>query len=229
MIGRALGLLGVLVACLCVGTVLAETVVLAMLWSRGELSAQRIDAVRAVLTGLDVESLRAAAAERDRIKGSQPSIADLARARADKFRDLEFREQSITQALDQLRSEQLKLAAETDRYKRVKSDLEAQLASLRESTINTHEESVRQIIETIKPAQAKDQLMRMIKTDEMKAAVDILSAMPVARQAKVLGEFKTDEERQRLAEMLKMIREGKDELDAIDGAQDKLKNDPNPP
>jgi len=66
----------------------------------------------------------------------------------------------------------------------------------------------------------------MIKANEMQATVDLISAMPTTRQAKVLGEFKTDEERQRLAEILKLIREGKPELDAIDGAARKLGDSP---
>jgi hypothetical protein len=50
--------------------------------------------------------------------------------------------------------------------------------------------------------------------------------MPVNRQAKVIGEFKTDEERQRLAEMLKVIREARPELSTIDSAANKLDTNP---
>jgi hypothetical protein len=213
-----------------VATVLTLAITSGYAWSSGLLNAAKWSKIMAVVQGLDVETMRAAAkAERDRADGVQPSLADLARARAARSRDLELREGAAASLLDELRAERIKLTEETSRYKRVKTEFETQLQQLRDSALATNEENVRLIIENIKPRQAKDQLMRMIRTQQMPAAVVLLASMPIAKRAKVIGEFKTDEESQKLAEMLKMIRESEPELELVDSARSKLEKKPSPP
>jgi phage-related baseplate assembly protein len=50
----------------------------------------------------------------------------------------------------------------------------------------------------------------------------ILSQMPSAQRAKLIGEFKTDAEAETLAEILKLIREGVPETALIDDTEQKL-------
>lgn len=226
--GRALGLLGALISSICIASMLVLVAAIGYLWMSGLLNERKWSKIMAVVQGLDVDAVRAAAQleRREREQGVQPSLSELARARAARSRDLELREQASSSLLDELRAERLKLTEETSRYKRVKSDFESQLQQLREAALSTNQETVRLIIENIKPRQAKDQLMRMVRNHQMAEAVTTLSAMPIARRAKVISEFKTEEESERLAEMLKMIREAEPELNLIDGARSKLDSQP---
>lgn len=221
--GKLLGMLGALVAYVCVGTVLALAIGAAMLWQSGVLTTDNVAEVTAILRGEDRNAARKAAeAEREAAANAQVSLADLARARAKGTRDLELRELALRNYHEQVRSERLKLAQEADRYKQVKAAFDAELAKLKETALATNQENARLILENIKPKQAKEQIVRMVQAGEMRAAVALLSAMPINKRSKVVAEFKTEDESEELAEMLKLIRQGEPEVPVIDQAQRQL-------
>jgi hypothetical protein len=160
---------------------------------------------------------------RARARLPQPSLAELAEARALKSRDLELREQELRNQLNLIRQEQSKLVAEADRYQRVQNDFEQRLKNLREGAVATNLENARLILENMKPKQAKEQIERMLVEGEMKQAVVLLSAMPIEKRAKIVTEFKTDKESEELAEMLRLIRAGEPEVTLIDETKNNLK------
>jgi aminopeptidase N len=221
--GKLFGMLGALVAYVSIGTVLALGMGVGYLMLNGALTRERTAEIVAILQGFDRRAAQAAAdADRDAAHASQASPADLARARALKNRDLELREQALRNYHEQVRSERVKLTQETDRYKQIKTAFDTELNTLRETAVATSQENARVILENIKPKQAKEQIVRMVQAGEMKSAVMLLSAMPVTKRAKVITEFKTDEESQLLAEMLKLIRQGEPEVTLIDRTRDQL-------
>jgi hypothetical protein len=57
--------------------------------------------------------------------------------------------------------------------------------------------------------------------------VALISAMSPAKRAKLLAEFKTPEENERLAKILTLIRTGEPELTLIDEAKAQLQPVPN--
>ena len=220
--GRLIGGLGAMISYFCIGTVLAAALMFGWLWSNGQLNPQKIQNIIAVAQGLDVAVPKAQAekdAERDSL---QPSIEDVARARAMKLRDVELREQALRQHIENVKFEQTKLSDENGRYNRIREAFEAELKSLRTGAIATNEENARLILENVKPKQAKDQILRMINNGEMQDVVMILSAMPITKRSKIITEFKTDQEAVKLAELLKLIREGVPEVDLIDETKKEL-------
>jgi hypothetical protein len=133
-----------------------------------------------------------------------------------------LREQSLTNDVAVVKSEYEKLIDEKDRYERIKAAFRAQLDELHEGVLANNRETARLILESIKPKQAKDQVLRMVKEGEMDDVVSILSLMPTTRRAKIIGEFKTEEEAATLAEILQLIREGVPEAKLIEDAQRQL-------
>ena len=73
---------------------------------------------------------------------------------------------------------------------------------------------VQRTLEAIAPKQAKEQLLRMLaeaKTpadQPMEDVLRILKAMPLDKRKKILAEFKTPEEIEKLADVLREIRLG---------------------
>ena len=223
MIGRLIGATGMLLAAICVATVAAQAILLGYLWSRGKLTERTVTRAIAAANGAELGGLSDGAA---RSKGpadaEQPSLDDLARARAVHSRDIELREQALGDNLAMVKSEYAKLIDEKDRYERIKAAFRAQLDTLREGTLANNRETARQILETIRPKQAKDQILRMVKDGQLSDVVLILSQMPSGRRAKVIQEFKTDAEAETLAEILKLVREGVPETSFIDDTEQKL-------
>lgn len=224
MIVRLIGVTSTLLAAICVATVAAQAILLGYLWSRGKLTERTVTRAIAAANGVELPGASSATVRSDQPPedAEQPSLDELARARAVHSRDIELREQSLGDNLAMVKSEYAKLIDEKDRYERIKAAFRAQLDTLREGTLANNRETARQILETIKPKQAKDQILRMVKDGQLNDVVLILSQMPGGRRAKVIQEFKTDAEAETLAEILKLVREGVPETSLIDETEQKL-------
>ena len=114
------------------------------------------------------------------------------------------------------------MADERRQFDAVRTAFNEELKKMSEGVVATGEENVRTIWEHIKPKQAKEQMLLMLEAQETEKAVSLLSAMPIAKRAKIAGEFKTPDEAQKLAEILKLLREGVPQLGVVDGAREKL-------
>lgn len=215
MIGRMIGVVAALIAAICVATVAAEALLLGFLYSRGKLDEPTVLRVVAAANGIEMLATRPVEGQSPD-SGEEVSLEAMARARALKSRDLELREQSLGENLAVTKIEYNKLIEEKDRYERIKTAFRAQLDELRGGVLANNRETARLILENMKPKQAKDQILRMVKDGEVNDVVMLLSLMPTAKRAKIIGEFKTDDESQTLAEVLKLIREGVPETKLID-------------
>jgi hypothetical protein len=215
--GKLLSGLGAIISYFCIGTVLAAALGFGFLWSKGSLNSEKMRAMIVAAQGINLADKNKAQTDKDAEGDSvQPSIEDVARARAAKLRDVELREQALRQHVENVKFEQSKLSEENGRYNRIREAFEAELKSLRTGAIATNEENARLILENVKPKQAKDQILRMINNGEMQDVVMILSAMPITKRSKIISEFKSEQESLKLAELLKLIREGVPEVDLID-------------
>lgn len=221
MIGKLLRLAYTLVAVLAVGTLLAELTVGAYCWKQGAFERARLEQVLAIIQGRAPPSAAQAVKKNDDL-AKAVSLVDLARARAIARRDFELREQSLHNRVEQFQLERIKLADETNRYNLLKTSFERQLDELRAATISDTAETTRLILENMKPKQAKEQILHMVDQGSMKEVVALISAMSPTKRSKVLGEFRTAEESNRLADILKLIRTGEPNLTLIDDAQKQL-------
>ena len=122
---------------------------------------------------------------------------------------MELREQSVENSLGQIRFEQRKLSTEREDYKRFKDTFEKVLNEQKEKAQSAGRENIRLIWENIKPKQAKEQVLQMIENGEESEVVPILSSITIAKQAKIISEFKTEEEVKKLDKILEMIRQGR--------------------
>jgi hypothetical protein len=230
--GRLLGLLVTLFVYLCVGTVLTGLILAGYALNKGYLNKEKITKIIAVAQGTDTASADATALSTDIAKPAetteQTSIDEIENRRSVQSRDLELREQSLHSGLDQLRFEQRKMLDEKKTYDSLKTNFEKQLAELQTGAQATGRENIRLIWENIKPKQAKEQILQMIAAGEQADVVAIMSAMPIAKRAKIIGEFKTDEESKKLEELLRLIREGVPETKIINQARQQIKEFSNP-
>jgi hypothetical protein len=223
MMGRLLGAATVLFAAVCVATVIALAIGLGYLRSRGKLDETTIQKLIAVANGSDTTAARPQRAGAvDDVAPEQASLEDVARQRALKSRDVELREQALNDGVSIVKTEYAKLVDEKDRYERIKSAFRAQLDELREGAMADNRDTARTILENMKPKQAKEQILRMVKEGEMTDVIKIMSLMSSAKRKKIVDEFKTPDESETLAEILKQIRAGVPETDLIDKAEESL-------
>lgn len=215
--------LGLVLACVCIATLLTQGAGIALLWSNGTLTRQRIAKVLAVLYGIEPRPVAATAtggaASTDR---EQPSWEQIEQARVLKLRQIEMREQSLAAERLRMRDAQTQLEQNRLAFDRVKSSFEAKLLEDREGALAAGQESVRALLESMKPLQAKDQILRMYEGGDVDKVVRIVAGMAPNKQAKIFAEFKSGKEPQVVAEIIKAIRDGQPLVAEIDQTQQDL-------
>jgi hypothetical protein len=220
---RMLRALGAILAWFCIATLLAQAAMLAFLWNSGRLDRPKVARLAAVLQGIEVPaagpssqpSAQAAAV-------TTVSLSEIESARATRFRQLELREQSLQNALKQIRFETKNFTVEKERFDRVYSSFKEQLSKDKVDALTKGSENARLLLESIKPKQSKELIVKMLEAEETEAVVALLEAMPIAKRAKIAAEFKTEEESLKLSEILRRIRQGLPDAAIIDEAARQL-------
>jgi len=142
---------------------------------------------------------------------SQPktlSFEELDQRRTTYTRNLELREQAVQNEKDQLAGERERLLRERKSLEMLVSDYRKQIKDADEGRVKKGYEDVRLIWENIKPKLAKELILKMIDADEKEEVVGIFASMPIPKQAKIVSEFKTEDEQKKLDDILRRIREG---------------------
>jgi hypothetical protein len=209
MIGRLLRGLVALAVYACVATVLAQAILIGYAVRTWGIDRQKAVQMLAIAYGIDLFAMHDRMRDdSDRDSPEQPSYEQILQTRAVKVRDLELREQALREGLDQLRLQQQEMADARKRYEQIKAAFDEQLAAIRDEAQAGGMDDARAKLEAIRPAQAKELLVQMIKDGEMPGVVALLRDMPTMKAARIIGEFKTPEELEQIGEVLRLIREG---------------------
>jgi hypothetical protein len=206
--GRLIAFIGGVLVYLCVGAVLSVCVFLSVGWVKGYLNQEKITGLIAVIRG---ELSHATARHDEAIAATQQksaSFEELDQRRTTFTRHLELREQAVQNAIDQIAGERERLLKEKKSFEMLVSDYRKQIKDADEGREKKGYEDVRLIWENIKPKLAKELILKMIDADEKDEVVGILASMPIPKQAKIVSEFKSEDEQKKLDDILRRIREG---------------------
>ena len=220
---RFIGILAPLVAYFAVATLLAQILLLGIATWRWDLGRDRLVQILALAQGVDLFAMRETAlVKAEDVVTEQVSFDEIRATRALKYRNLERREQALASALAQFRTEQQNLAEERRRLTTARDAFEAELNELREGAVARGMDDVRRILQSVRPAQAKAQLIEMLNNDELDTVVVLLAEMADQRRSRIIGEFKTPQEQAMIAEVLQRILEGVPDAELAAAAQEDL-------
>ena len=222
MIARLLSVVLTLLIYFCTATLIAECLFAGWLCSAWHLDRLRLAQAMAVLQGGPLPSAAAEAPARVKppeLPPEQPSYQEILDRRAVKVRDLELRELSLHSAADQLKVQQRQVGDEDKRVQEQAAQFAAQLKSVKEGAQAGGRDVLLRTLQTIKPKQAKEQLIQMLEDHQIDDVVLLLAGLPETNRAKILAEFKTPDENKRLAEVLRLIGQGQPEASIADKAQ----------
>jgi len=228
MIARLLGLVGSLLLYFSLATILAEALIFGYCWSKWRLDRNKLMQIAAVAQGVDLVGLKSEAKAAQEAAGEQPSYQQIVQARALKLRNVELREQSLKNGVDQLRAEQQALSDGKARYQKQRQEYESQLAALEKGLESAGMDQNRGILAKLAPKQAKELLLGMLKKNEMNDVVALLQDMAEGSRAKILKEFKTPEEAEKLDGVLRQIRQGMPQSAVAKKAQQQLQPERQP-
>jgi hypothetical protein len=228
MIGRLLRMGMILMICLCVGTCLSEVLLLGWAFAKGKLTRQKLIQMLAVYHGIETKPAPKPAGPTPPLQ-EYVSLEQIAQQRAMHLRHIELREQMLKTLQEQIQSHQQLLAEEKRRYETQRAEFETKLAALRQQAESEGTSQTAAILQRLKPAQAKEQILRMLQENQTDQVVSLLSEMQESKRAKILNEFKTPEETAKLAEVLRRLRQGAPVAGLAEQTQKQLPSGPPTP
>jgi hypothetical protein len=223
MIGKLLHGLGWLAVHTCVATVIAAAI-LGVYFSRAwKLNREKLVQMLAVAQGVDLAAVgQQARPDQEEPSTEQVSYRQILEARAEKTRNLELREQSLSAAVAQAQVQQHKLAEEEKQLRGLHDGFQSDLLAMEKSATASGREDARRTLEAIKAKQAKLLLAQMLDQKEIDDVVVLLSGMTEGKRAKIIAEFKTPAEVDQIGEVLRRIRQGAPTVNKAENTEKKL-------
>ena len=226
---RSVKLLAAVFIYFCAATVIAQGMGLTFLWLRGHFTEGKANQLLAIMYGIDLVEVAAKQSEENEAPEEQVSHQEIVQARLAKSLDLDLRDQVIDKGLDHLRMLEDGLRTMIGRFDRRRLEFETELKKLTAGNRESAVANLQRQIEVMQPAQAKDQLLRMLEDEAMSDVVTIIMSMPPSKTKKIYAEFKNDVEARKLAEIFKQIRLGEPMQSLIEEAGRPAATDPNAP
>jgi len=231
-----IGILKQGVAYFCVATVIAQALCVGWLISQGNLTGQDPARLAAVFYGIPWPE----EAPQDRVSKAPVDHEDLARGPVRAFEvamelDLDMRDAAVEHGLNDFDFLQRELAKERQEYEIVYQEFKGRYDRMQRVAAADSITQLQQTLSALRPRQAKDQIMRTLRRGESAADLDarrdvvtILKAMPIERRKRIIGEFRSTREQEKLAELLRDVRLGRPEVTLIEGTRKLLNRFPIP-
>lgn len=223
MMGKLLRGASALFIYFCIATIIAQAIGIGTLLYLGRLDGQRVAQILALAQGMDLVAL----AERDEpdlvVESSeQISFAAVEEQRALRLRGMELRMVALQKGVDRVRLEQEQLTDERALVSRLRDEFFQMLAEREDASIVAGMQDVRRVWEKIRPQQAKELILQMVDAGELEIVVQMFRDMSLSKKARIVGEFKTAEERAQLEVILQNIIEGEPQTGLISQTRDDL-------
>jgi hypothetical protein len=203
--------LGLVISAFCMATVLALVAGAGYLVATGRLDRQKAAKLVAVVHGLEPFAEPAATVEAHTAAATGIGRSD---SLAVQSQNLDVRERFIEGQRSDLEAERRKLTAEQAQLATEREAFKKQRSGWEDGEKAKGIDEAVELIGKLSPTQAKEQILLYLKDREMDWVVSLMRKLAIDRQAKIAGEFTTPEESQKLAEIIRRIRDGQPPLPA---------------
>jgi hypothetical protein len=204
MISKLLGAFGAF----CVATVLTQFILFGYFLTRGSVNGDTATKLVALLNGIDITGNRLQQIMRAGEDREQPDFDDILEARKMESFDMDIRLRSQKGYRDELATMLAEIKAEGSRLDERLADFRADMDEISTSAKKKGIQDVQRTLQSLDPAQAKEQLLIMYDDERIDDVVTIVKAMSSEKRSSILGEFAGDQEAEKLAEILRRIGEG---------------------
>ena len=141
---------------------------------------------------------------------------------------LDLREIAADKGLIDVRQLGMLLEDERRQYDALKLEFDQRIENVRQGAVDEGLKEVQRQLESVDAKLAKDQILRILASAEippetfMNFVVTMFKNMPLDRKKKIMGEFKTAEERQQLNMIMNQIRLGVPDVEVIRQAREQF-------
>lgn len=185
----------IVLACVCIATVVTETVGLGILWSRGQLNKRTFREIEVILTGTDLFNVEANEAKKEQ---QQSSLEDIDRQRVIRILKLEKRESLVKQFFEEVENRRAALTEAQTNLTKIQETFYAELKAANDKNNNLATEKARGILLASSPKDAVNRLMELTVEDD----IILLNGMPEESVAAILKAFKDEMRTKKIFEAL---------------------------
>ncbi len=190
-------------------TMIAVAIMACYLWSTWHMDRGRLVQMLAIAQGLDLFQTQVEdEGEEGTLSSEQPSMQQIIDARLSQDRDLKMREMALENGHDQLRTEQRRLVDDLAAYERMQDTFQTELAEVKTGAEAAGRAIVGATIQALEPEQAKLFLLEMLDKQETEDVVMLMRTMDERKRSGIIEAFQTPEEIAKVAEVLRLIRQG---------------------
>ncbi len=208
---------------LCVGTLLAEVVLVGAFAMQWKVDRTRLIQILAIAQGIDLVALKEETQkDKDEVSYEQVSYEEILKTRSENSLHLQLREQALDSGLGMVARETRKLASNMKRNRAIETSLNDRVAATRQEAIDGGGANLRALVETLKAKAAYQILSTMLENDEVQEVVTLLANMPVNKSSKIVYEFVKAGEDEALYEVLTEMRKGYPEAQIAEDIQGQL-------
>lgn len=191
-------------AALALGTI----IVFVHVWLAWKVTPQRVTQALDVIRGRSLPTAVTTSLPEAAEPAEEPSYDAILQRRALAYRDLELKSLALQNLQDQLRVAEARFDEKEKLLAKREQAFQEKVQALEDESVTAGRETVRRTLESVKPAQAKLLLLDMLNKGEERQVVTLLAEMNDSKRGKIIAEFRTPEETDRIAEVLRLLREG---------------------
>jgi len=138
----------------------------------------------------------------------EPSYEAILQQRTLEYRDIELKNKMLMAYKDEIENVKRQVDYKEKMVAEKEKKLETLIAQTRQEAEDAGLETVRRTLESLRPAQAKELIAEMLSRNELDDVVRLLQGMNDSKRARIIGEFRTPQEAEQIAEVLRRLREG---------------------
>jgi hypothetical protein len=216
-------LLFALIGYVATATVITMALGLVYLWHTDRLTDEKIFRITALMQGVDLEQI--AAAEKGsagEVPAEEPSVDEVVGQQQVLDRNYEVKLLSLQRGRQEFDNRLQLLKTQSERFNRQAQDWELKLKQQGELSTQENLTKVVSDLEQVKPATAKDLLMRWVNEDRMNDVILLLGRMSETKKGKILKSFATPEELDKLHEIHRLLLESKENQEQLKQAEAEL-------
>lgn len=200
--------------CCCTAIVFAELTGLGLLWYKGQLSPQVVREIQMAVTGEKAEEPH----EDIRKEMPEVSLEEVIAARARMSVEFNAKESELADLKAMMLEGTARLTAQQAAFEKKKKSFEKELEDARDQITDEATTQARGVLMALPPKEAVVRLMHLSLPD----AVVLLKGMPEKQIAKILKEFKEDEQAKRGLELFEALNRGEPTAPIVERAKNSL-------
>lgn len=215
-------LLFALIGYVATATVITMALGLAYLWRTDRLTDDKIFRITALMQGVDLDQIAAEKGTEGEVPPEEPSVDDIAGQQQIFDRNYEVKLLSLQRGRQEFDDRLQQLKTQSERFNRQAAEWEAKLKQQGELSTQENITKVVSDLEQVKPATAKDLLMRWVEEERMHDVILLLGRMSETKKGKILKAFATPEELDKLHEIHRLLLESAEQQEQLQQATSEL-------